>query len=117
VNAITANTRKARNTGSDERRRWVRLPLALPVFLRGIDNAGREFLEFSTALNVSAGGMLLAARSSLPSDANLSLEIPSAPQPAATPPHAVRIFKAELVRDLISGGCHLMGVRFSHPLL
>ena len=41
-----------------ERRKWARLPLAIPVFVRSRDRKGKEFLEFATALNVSAGGML-----------------------------------------------------------
>src|SRR5438132_9287892 len=39
-----------------ERRRWARLSLAIPVFVRGINGQGREFLEFCTLLNESAGG-------------------------------------------------------------
>ena len=47
----------------NERRKWTRLPLAIPVFVRSRDGKGKEFLEFATALNVSAGGMLVAIRS------------------------------------------------------
>jgi len=42
-----------------ERRSWPRLPLAIPVFVRSRDEKGKEFLEFATALNVSAGGALI----------------------------------------------------------
>ena len=62
-----------------ERRKWARLPLAIPVFVRSRDEKGKEFLEFATALNVSAGGMLVAVRRSLPPVAQIRLEIPSAP--------------------------------------
>jgi hypothetical protein len=44
----------------NERRKWIRLPLAIPVFVRSRDDKGKDFLEFATALNVSAGGMLVA---------------------------------------------------------
>ena len=50
----------------NERRKWARLPLAIPVFVRSRDGKGKEFLEFATALNVSAGGMLVAIRRILP---------------------------------------------------
>ena len=50
----------------NERRKWARLPLAIPVFVRSRDGKGKEFLEFATALNVSAGGMLVAIRRALP---------------------------------------------------
>ena len=63
----------------NERRKWSRLPLAIPVFVRGRDGKGKEFLEFATALNVSAGGMLVAIRRVLPAIAQVRLEIPSAP--------------------------------------
>ena|SRR5437870_5831567 len=48
-----------------ERRRWVRLSLAIPVFVRGVNGQGKEFLEFCTLLNESAGGALLAMRKPL----------------------------------------------------
>ena len=63
----------------NERREWARLPLAIPVFVRSRDGKGKEFLEFATALNVSAGGMLVAIRRILPAVAQIQLEIPSAP--------------------------------------
>ena len=63
----------------NERRKWARLPLAIPVFVRSRDGKGKEFLEFATALNVSAGGMLVAIRRVLPAIAQIQLEIPSAP--------------------------------------
>ena len=45
-----------------ERRRWPRLPLAIPVFVRGCDLEGNEFIEFNVMLNESAGGALVAIR-------------------------------------------------------
>src|SRR2546422_9690697 len=67
-----------------ERRKWIRLPLAIPMFVRSRDEKGKEFLEFATALNVSAGGALVAVRRSLPLSAQVSLEIPSAPLATAS---------------------------------
>src|SRR5437870_7447179 len=62
-----------------ERRRWSRLPLAIPAFIRGVNGQGREFLEFGTLLNESAGGVLLAIRKPLRRWSRVTLEIPSAP--------------------------------------
>src|SRR6202162_6752833 len=77
-----------------ERRRWTRLPLAIPVFVRSRDEKGKEFLEFATALNVSAGGALVAVRRSLPKAAQVLLEIPSAPLAAtANLPRAARALR------------------------
>ena len=37
-----------RSVPTKERRQWARLYLAIPVFVRGINGQGAEFLEFST---------------------------------------------------------------------
>ena len=101
-----------------ERRQWVRLPLAIPVFVRSRDDKGKEFLDFATALNVSAGGALVAVRRSLPLSARVLLEIPSAPLAAIdTLPKASRTLRARTVRVTHAEGYHLVGLKFSHPLL
>jgi len=100
-----------------ERRKHQRLPLSIPVFVRGIDQEGKEFLEFATALNISAGGILLATRRSLPRAAALSLEIPVAPVPdPSTQPQSTRSLKARLVRITHGERCHLLGLKFVKPL-
>lgn len=99
-----------------ERRKWARLPLAIPVFVRSRDSKGKEFLEFATALNVSAGGMLVAIRRVLPAVAQLRLEIPSAPI-AALAPRAARTLRAKTLRTTPADGYYLLGLKFSRPLL
>jgi PilZ domain-containing protein len=101
-----------------ERRKWTRLPLAIPVFVRSRDEKGKEFLEFATALNVSAGGALVAVRRSLPPTARVLLEIPSAPLAAtAALPKAARTLRARTLRISHAEGYHLLGLKFSRPLL
>jgi len=101
-----------------ERRSWPRLPLAIPVFVRSRDDDGKEFLEFATALNISACGVLVAVRRSLPLSARLSLEIPSAPLAAtAKLPKASRTLHARCVRITHAEGYHLIGLKFARPLL
>jgi PilZ domain len=101
-----------------ERRRWPRLPLAIPVFVRSQDGKEKEFLEFATALNVSAGGMLVAVRRSFPSSARVSLEIPSAPVAAvAALPKAARSLRAKALRLDHAEGYNLVGLKFSRPLV
>jgi hypothetical protein len=101
-----------------ERRKWTRLPLAIPVFVRSRDEKGKEFLEFATALNISAGGALVAVRRSLPKTAQVLLEIPSAPLAAtATLPRAARTLRARATRITHAEGYHLLGLKFSRPLL
>lgn len=101
-----------------ERRRWPRLPLAIPVFVRSGAETGKEFLEFATALNVSAGGMLVAVRRSIPSAAQVLLEIPSAPLAAlAALPQVARSLRAKVLRMQHGEGYNLVGLKFSRPLL
>ena len=101
-----------------ERRRWPRLPLAIPVFVRGRVEHQKEFLEFATALNVSAGGMLVAVRHALPSEEEISLEIPSAPLAAlANLPRAARHLRAKALRIDHSNTYNLVGLKFSRPLV
>jgi c-di-GMP-binding flagellar brake protein YcgR len=101
-----------------ERRKWSRLPLAIPVFVRSCDERGNEFLEFATALNVSAGGMLLAVRRILPAASEVRLEIPSSPvAELAQLPEISRSLSAKALRSIPAKGFYLLGLKFSRPLL
>jgi len=103
---------------ASERRKWTRLPLAIPVFVRSRDSKGKEFLEFATALNVGAGGMLVAVRRALPATSQIRLEIPSAPMAAlALLPRASRNLRAKALRTTAADGYYLLGLKFSRPLL
>jgi PilZ domain len=106
----------ARSSG--ERRKWTRLPLAIPVFVHSHDSQGKEFLEFATALNVGAGGMLIAMRRPLPANAQMRLEIPSASvDTQALLPQASRSLRAKILRTTPANGFYLLGLKFSRPLL
>jgi len=102
----------------NERRKWARLPLAIPVFVRSRDGRGNELLEFATALNVSAGGMLIAVRRLLRAASRIKLEIPSAPiaEPALLP-RVARSLTATALRSTPAEGFYLLGLKFSRPLL
>jgi len=101
-----------------ERRKWARLPLPIPVFVRCRDQEGNECLEFATALNVSAGGMLVAVRKVLPPVAQIRLEIPSPPLVAlALLPRASRDLRAKALRTTPAQGYYLLGLKFLRPLL
>jgi PilZ domain len=105
-------------TPTAERRRWPRLPLAIPVFVRSHAEANKEFLEFATALNVSAGGMLIAVRRSIPPSAQVLLEIPSAPLAAlAALPRVARNLRARVLRMQHGEGYNLVAMKFSRPLV
>ncbi|HXZ34159.1 MAG TPA: PilZ domain-containing protein [Terriglobales bacterium] len=102
----------------NERRKWERLPLAIPIFVRRKDGNDKELLEFATALNVSAGGALVVVRRSLPLSSQVLLEVPSAPLISNTNlPSASRNLRARTVWATYKDGYQLAGVKFSHALL
>jgi hypothetical protein len=97
-----------------ERRRWPRLTVPVPVFVRGVDGQGKEYLDFGTAVNISAGGVLLASRRYLPNGDKVSLEIPPPPFPQEAA--KARSLKARVVHVRGSDRCHLCSLAFSKPL-
>jgi hypothetical protein len=100
-----------------ERRACSRISLAVPVFARGSDERGKEFLEFTTALNISASGALIAMRRYLPPQSSIVVDIPAAPMPRlATRPTATRTLDAEIVRVTASEPSFLWALKFCHPL-
>jgi hypothetical protein len=107
-----------RNRPPDERRKWARLPLAIPVFVRSRDKSGKELLEFATALNVSATGALVAVRRALPLSSQVLLEIPAVPLAStAVLPKSCRNLRARTVWITHAATYQLVGLRFSQPLL
>ena len=100
-----------------DRRKSSRLPLAIPVFVRGPQGEAGNLLEFTTAVDVSAGGMLVATRHLLPVATRLRLEIPSGPLAGfAGLPVSCSSFRGRVVRNLASGGHYLLAVKFLRPL-
>src|SRR5271163_829619 len=100
-----------------EDRKWARLQLAIPVFIRTGDGSGKDSLEFATAVNISAGGALVVVRRSLPKSTAVSLEIPSAPiGPADGLKTSSRIMHAKTVWVRHLDDYHLLGLKFARPL-
>lgn len=105
-----------KHTGKD-RRKWARLQLAIPVFVRSREEGGKESLEFATAVNISAGGAMVVVRRSLAKSSAVSLEVPSAP---VSDTHGLRrntrALKAKTVWVSHLNDYHLMGLKFTRPL-
>ena len=119
VRKETAAFRDCRMTEREpagERRKWSRLPLGIPVFVRSRDEKGNECLEFATSLNVSAGGMLLAVRRPLRLTDPLRLEIPSAPVAATAVASVARTLEGRTLRVAPANGYYLLGIKFLRPL-
>jgi hypothetical protein len=100
-----------------ERRQWPRLSLAIPIFVRSREKNGKDVLELATAVNISAGGALVAVRRPLPLSARVSLEVPTPPTPAtAQRSKATRVLRARTVRIANEEGYQLTGFQFLQPL-
>jgi hypothetical protein len=100
-----------------ERRGWERLPISIPFFVRGTSASGEEFLEFATALNLSAGGVLLAARRYMDPGTQLSLEIPVALANKTQLPRSISQMQATVLRCTADRQYFLLGLQFQEPLL
>ena len=101
----------------EDRRAWDRLPISIPFFVRGRKESGEEFLEFSTALNLSAGGVLLATRRFFEPGSKISLEIPAALANKAQLPRSVSLFYATVRRCVADRQYFLVGLQFDEPLI
>ena len=78
---------------------------------------GDEFLEFATALNLSAGGVLLATRRYLDPGSHISLEVPIALVTRAQLPRFVSLLNATVLRCTSDRQYFLMGLQFDEPLI
>jgi hypothetical protein len=108
---------RQRGLSKKEGRKWARLHLAIPVFIRIRDGNGKDSLEFATSINISPGGALVAVRRSLPKSTLVSLEIPSAPiGPTNGLKTSSRIMQAKAVWVTHLDDYHLLGLKFARPL-
>lgn len=91
---------------SPQQRRSPRLRLQVPIFLRGADASGIEFIELTKTLNISATGASIASTHMLRPEQIVHLTIPT-PSPASsglvpseTPPISARVLRQEVVGDI-----------------
>ena len=94
-----------------------RIRLQIPVFVRGTDASGSEFIELTKTLNISAFGACITSQHILRTNQTVHLTIP-APSPASnslvpseTPPILARV-----LRQSMAGDIRLFGLQFIHPL-
>ena len=101
----------------EERRRFPRIHLQVPLFVRGKDGQGEQFLELAKALNISALGALVTCPKPLTVGDFVTLTIPapsitsSALIPAGMPPIQARVRRQEEAGDI-----YLLGVEFLKKL-
>ncbi len=89
----------------------------MPVFLRGTDASGAEFVELTKTLNICAAGACITSTHMLRLDQIVYLTVP-APSPISsslvpieTPP-----FAAKVLRQEAAGETRLFGLEFLRPL-
>jgi hypothetical protein len=113
---ISHSEREGMRLTPAERRRSPRIHVQIPLFVRGTDAAGVEFLELTKTLDISGTGAFLTSPRLLRCDQLLNLTIPAPPSPssmvlAETPP-----IQARVRRHRTTGGIHMMGVEFLRTL-
>jgi hypothetical protein len=101
-----------------QRRTSARIRLQVPVFVRGSDNSGVEFIELTKTMNISATGACIACARMLRVEQLVYLTIPapspmsSSVVPSETPPIAARVLR----RQDLDGEVRLFGLEFVRPL-
>jgi len=102
---------------ADERRRFQRIQLQVPLFIRGKDAHGDQFLELAKALDISAIGALLASPKNLAVNNIVTLTIP-APSitSSALVPAGMTPIQARVKRQHGAGDIYLVGVEFLKPI-
>ena len=102
---------------SAERRRAHRMHLQVPLFLRGTDTTGAEFVDLTKTLDISSTGAFLASRRPLRTDQLVRMTIPVSAEPLSglipseTPPIQARVRRLTEV-----SGIFLVGVEFLKAL-
>ena len=98
-------------------RRSPRIRLQVPVFVRGTDTSGAEFIELTKTLNISATGACITSAHILRPDQIVHLTIP-APSPASSSlvPSETPPITAKVLRQDTAGEMRLFGLEFLRPL-
>ena len=102
---------------SSSTRRSPRIRLQVPVFLRGTDVSGVEFIELTKTLNISSIGACITSTHILRPDQTVHLTIPT-PLPASSSlvPSETPPIVAKVLRQESAGEMRLFGLEFLRPL-
>jgi hypothetical protein len=98
-------------------RRSPRIRLQVPVFLRGADVSGTEFVELTKTLNISSTGACITSTHILRPDQTVHLTIPTpAPASSSLVPSETPPIVARVLRQDSAGQMRLFGLEFLRPL-
>jgi PilZ domain len=102
---------------SSHQRQHPRIRIQIPVFLRGTDALGVEFIELTKTLNISSTGACIASSHLLQTEQLIQLTIPTpSPSTAGLVPHETPPISARVLRQESAGDLRLFGLEFLHPL-
>jgi hypothetical protein len=114
----TINERAAVPPLEDERRRFQRIRLQVPLFIRGKDGHGEQFVELAKTLDISGLGAFIASPRALAVNGFVTLTIPA---PSITSsglvPAGMAPIQAKVKRQQEAGDVHLVGVEFLKPIV
>ena len=102
-----------------ERRQYYRLPIRVPIFIKGVDKNGDEFVELTHTINVSASGACLVTRRDLAQSADLLVSIPApVSSDAGSPQEQDFRFPAKVIRleNVVANPNRRVSVRFTKIL-
>jgi hypothetical protein len=108
---------KAVTPFDEERRAAQRIQLQIPLFIRGNDSQGQQFMELAKALNISSLGALITCPRPLALNGVVTLTVPApsisstALAPTGMPPIQARVKRQHQVGDV-----HVVGVEFLEPI-
>jgi hypothetical protein len=103
------------STPALERRRERRVPVHLPILVRGTDKEGESFEEHTSSENLCRGGVAFATRYAVGLGSHLDIKIPVTSSPGesdsefSTQGRIVHVAPGKSVRELI------VGVEFTGP--
>ena len=99
-----------------ERRRSQRIHVQIPMFVRGTDSVGMEFLYLTKTLDISATGAYLASPRAIRTNQVVNLTIPAPSSPSTMLPSETPPIRARVRRHRAADGIHLLGVEFLKAL-
>jgi hypothetical protein len=83
----------------EDRREYYRLPIRVPIFIKGVDRRGEEFFELTHTINVSASGACFITKQDLQLASDLMVSIPAPISPEFGPSEDYDFkFPAKVVR-------------------
>jgi c-di-GMP-binding flagellar brake protein YcgR len=103
------------STPALERRRERRVPVHLPIVVRGTDRAGLPFEEHTSSENLCRGGVAFATRYPLDLGVHLELHIPVASAAAADEKEFSTQGRIVHVKPARSAQESIVGVEFTGP--